>query len=147
MRYINEPHDKRQLKAENILDIRRRGQLEGILGASTTSPKREIQSTSKNNFRWSRESMWKRHAHHFPCRVLLNIPAPSCGIESTSTRRELHTKSVNAPWWVGEKADTVSVKSPSGVSSQVNGREDPARRRRHTGKLGGKVCETILVGT
>jgi hypothetical protein len=45
--------------------------------------------------------------------VLANIPAPSCGIGSTSIERELLTSSENSPRCVGEKADTTSVKSPS----------------------------------
>ena len=50
---------------------------------------------------------------HSPRTVLANIPAPSCGIGSISTRRELRTSSEKAPWCAGEKADTASVKSPS----------------------------------
>jgi len=55
----------------------------------------------------------RKRTHHSPRTVLANIPAPSCGIGSTSTRRELRTSSEKAPSCVGENADTASVKSPS----------------------------------
>ena len=61
--------------------------------------------------------------HHSPLTVLANIPAPSCGIGSTSTRRELRTSSENAPRCVDENADTANVKSPS---------EFPYRKRKQS---------------
>lgn len=69
--------------------------------------------------------------HHSPLTVLANIPAPSCGIGSTSTRRELRTSSENAPRCVDENADTANVKSPS-VPRTVSVSKVSNRNKRQT---------------
>jgi hypothetical protein len=72
--------------------------------------------------------------HHSPRIVLANIPAPSWGIGSTSTHRELRTNSENSPRCVGEKADTTSVKSPSDTNCQHDLIAQDCTKR--TGKVG-----------
>jgi len=62
--------------------------------------------------------------HHSSRIALENIPAPSCGIASTSTLRELHTITEKSPRCAGEKADMASVTSPS-----VTLRQCPDRTR------------------
>jgi len=66
----------------------------------------------------SREYRTRVSFVHSPRTTLANIPAPSCGIGSTSTCRELHTLRENSPRCVGEKADMASVTSPWGRSAQ-----------------------------
>ena len=95
----------------NLLDLGRRGQLERVSRVSAIRPDESVSNGTGPTDKKAAET--EVTTHHSPRTVLANIPAPSCGIGSTSTRRELRTSSENAPRCVGEKADTTSVKSPS----------------------------------
>jgi len=112
------------MERRDVLDLGKCGQLERVprvraIRPAWTSEKSVESGIGQPASMGNRGDGCRKVTHHSPCTVLANIPAPSCGIGSTSTRRELRTTREKAPWCVGKKADTARVNSPSERSTPI----------------------------